>query len=865
MTTTDYINILNAGSGLNTKEIIESLVEAEKTPVEALINQKTQELEVSISSFSTLKQNFSDLETNASALDGTTGMSISQSGNSVTAEVTDNSLFGEFSSRFEVSQIAASHTLVFDGFNSELASVGSGTLTFEFGTWTNGTFTTNSELTGGNVSIASGSDTLAEVKASINAAGLGVTASILKQSDSNYALVLKSQEGKDNAMRISMGTSKTVSQSTQGVRDTTAEVQSVSGFASADLGSLNGKTLFLHDGTNSISVDFSSTPSNLAAVVSAITSASGYSDMEFTVTAGTDALTLTFDSADGDVSLTDVSILSTGGPDNSQLYYLTNYDTEGINSYKPAKDMTVSQTTQGVSNTTAEIQSVAGFSASELSNLSGKTLFLYDGTNSLSVEFDTEPANLAAVVTAVTSASGYGDMNFTVAAATDALTLTYDSSDGDVELAEVSILPPNSLAVTQTTKGVTGSTAEVQSVAGFTSSEISDLNGKTLFFHDGTNSLSVEFDSEPADLAAVVTAITSATGYSDMDFTVTAGTNALTLTFDAADGDVNLVDVGFLTATQTVTAVDANLTIDGVPITRTSNIITDLIDGVTLQLNSTTSSAETISGSHDADTAFLAFSLFVEEINSVKTSLNNLTDRGGLTNEAGPLAGDPIASYFKNQLSTILNASIPGFDEQEIYLAYFGLETQRDGTLIVNQDTFDDYFANNPSHFSAIFNSMVSSESALVSGTMIGDNYTPGVYSFELDDDGNGSIGGSSLTRSGNIYSSTEGDVNGLFLTASSGADDTTLYIGRSLLDTLTNFTNQILSTTGDIAEKITDLNTNLLGYQEDKNALEEKMNSLKERYNEQFGAMEAAIAAMKSTETTITNMMEAWKGSMKK
>ena len=56
-----------------------------------------------------------------------------------------------------------------------------------------------------------------------------------------------------------------------------------------------------------------------------------------------------------------------------------------------------------------------------------------------------------------------------------------------------------------------------------------------------------------------------------------------------------------------------------------------------------------------------------------------------------------------------------------------------------------------------------------------------------------------------------------------------------------------------------------MLGYQEDKDALDEKMNSLKERYNEQFGAMEAAIAAMKSTETTITNMMEAWKGSMKK
>ena len=192
-----------------------------------------------------------------------------------------------------------------------------------------------------------------------------------------------------------------------------------------------------------------------------------------------------------------------------------------------------------------------------------------------------------------------------------------------------------------------GATAEVQSVAGFTTSDVSALNGKTLFFHDGTNSLSVEFDSEPANLAAVVTAITSASGYSDLDFTVTAGTNALTLTYSASDGDVPLADVGFLTTTETVAAVDANLTIDGVPITRTSNTISDLIDGVTLTLNSATSSAETVSGSYDAETAYFAFSVFVEEINSVKTSLNTLTDRGGLASEPGPLAGDPIASYFK--------------------------------------------------------------------------------------------------------------------------------------------------------------------------------------------------------------------------
>ena len=125
-------------------------------------------------------------------------------------------------------------------------------------------------------------------------------------------------------------------------------------------------------------------------------------------------------------------------------------------------------------------------------------------------------------------------MGFTVSAGTDALTLTYNSSAGNVELSDVSILPSNSLAVTQTTKGVTNTTAEVQSVAGFSSSEISSLNGKTLFLHDGTNSLSVSFSSTPADLNAVVSAITSATGYSDLNFSVSAGTNALTLTYNSS-------------------------------------------------------------------------------------------------------------------------------------------------------------------------------------------------------------------------------------------------------------------------------------------------------------------------------------------
>ena len=157
------------------------------------------------------------------------------------------------------------------------------------------------------------------------------------------------------------------------------------------------------------------------------------------------------------------------------------------------------------------------------------------------------------------------------------------------------------------------------------------------------------------------------------------------------------------------------------------------------------------------------------------------------------------------------------------------------------------------------------SGSALISPKILGDDYTPGVYSLVFDDSGNASIGDTQLTQAGNVYSSLSGDVSGLILTANTGAADTTIYVGRSLINTLSNFTTQLLATSGDIANKVSDLNANLLEYQDDIDSLNDRMASLKARYNEQFGAMEAAVAAMKSTETTITNMMEAWKGSMNK
>ena len=66
----------------------------------------------------------------------------------------------------------------------------------------------------------------------------------------------------------------------------------------------------------------------------------------------------------------------------------------------------------------------------------------------------------------------------------------------------------------------------------------------------------------------------------------------------------------------------------GVSITRSSNRITDLISGYTMTLKETTSSQATFSSSFNTDTALLAMSLFVDQLNAINTSLDTLTRRG---------------------------------------------------------------------------------------------------------------------------------------------------------------------------------------------------------------------------------------------
>ena len=121
--------------------------------------------------------------------------------------------------------------------------------------------------------------------------------------------------------------------------------------------------------------------------------------------------------------------------------------------------------------------------------------------------------------------------------------------------------------------------------------------------------------------------------------------HAMRVTASEDTGAAGLANFAYTTpnnSVQTVAAADAAFTMDGVAVTRETNEVTDLIKGVKLTVKSTTSAAETISGSYDTTLAQAAMQIMVDQINSIGTTLRDLSKRGKRVRKTLHLLATPM-------------------------------------------------------------------------------------------------------------------------------------------------------------------------------------------------------------------------------
>jgi len=193
------------GSGLDVNGIVDKLVAIEQAPVDLLTKAKTT-LQAKLSSFGLLQSYTTNVHDAVTRLADPTlwqqTTALTTDPGSVSASSTAAARAGSYS--VQVSQLAQSQSLASGVYASSTASVGTGTLKIELGSYNaSNVFTAQTPAKSVDIVIGAGEDTLESVRAKINAANAGVTASIVKDASGARLAIQSTATGVANAIRIS--------------------------------------------------------------------------------------------------------------------------------------------------------------------------------------------------------------------------------------------------------------------------------------------------------------------------------------------------------------------------------------------------------------------------------------------------------------------------------------------------------------------------------------------------------------------------------------------------------------------------------------------------------------------------------------
>lgn len=293
-----------------------------------------------------------------------------------------------------------------------------------------------------------------------------------------------------------------------------------------------------------------------------------------------------------------------------------------------------------------------------------------------------------------------------------------------------SVAGTHSVKVTQLAKAQQSVTA-----AEYTNSAaaVADVGG-TLDFTFPTGStktaFSITVDSTNNTLARIRDAINSSASNNgitasiiNVDSTVTPGTTVSKLVFTAKDsgsingftltttgGDAGLDKLNTATSANysTTSAADAIISIDGQTATRSTNSMTDVIQGVTLDLQSLQSPTDTpvnVNVSLDSTAINKTITDFVSGYNTFRTATSNLSKQGSSSGSNGTLVGDSTLLSITSKLRQDTTNTISSATSSYNSLAMIGISIDKDGVMSLDSTKLNSALSANLSSVSDVFSS----------------------------------------------------------------------------------------------------------------------------------------------------------------
>jgi len=284
-------------------------------------------------------------------------------------------------------------------------------------------------------------------------------------------------------------------------------------------------------------------------------------------------------------------------------------------------------------------------------------------------------------------------------------------------------------------------------------SDTTPLNLSGTFQINGTN-ITVSAADSLQDIAANINQLNkgaSATGVSasvikvatnDYRLTLvsdTTGSTGFTLAGAALDAAGTLAGLqlgatGQTNARQVLQAAqDAQVGIDGLTITRSSNTISDALAGVTLSLKQADPTV-TVNMSIGVDQQALRANVqsFVDAYNNVQAMVNEQFKFNADTGTSGVLSGEALLTTFQSTLFGSVMQSVPGLTSDRNSLIMIGVEPDSNGQLYINEDRFAPFLASEPNAIRDVFVAQGSSINNDLQFLTNGLNTPSGTYSANI-------------------------------------------------------------------------------------------------------------------------------------
>jgi len=246
--------------------------------------------------------------------------------------------------------------------------------------------------------------------------------------------------------------------------------------------------------------------------------------------------------------------------------------------------------------------------------------------------------------------------------------------------------------------------------AGVTASIINDGTGNRLILGSQDTGLSNALRISVSD--------------SDGQHTDTSGLSRLS--FDASTG-------GTQNMTQSVAAQNATLIVDGVTVSKASDIISDVIDGVTLRLSKASPGSPAIlSITRDTSTATASVANFVNAFNATYGTVKTLGAYNPETRVAGVLQGDATLRSMQTRLRDLINTPLTLPVGGLTSLSDAGIAFQKDGSLTLDNNRLQKVLADPEKNIASLFASTGKTSDGKIAYTSAGGNVKPGSYGIDI-------------------------------------------------------------------------------------------------------------------------------------